>query len=91
MISNRIVRNRQTGAGREIWPNLPNRGIEAKVHYPKAIHMQPAAAYLGYKPGDFPKAEADCACIITLPAHQHLTRDELDYTAQSVHDFYRGK
>jgi dTDP-3-amino-2,3,6-trideoxy-4-keto-D-glucose/dTDP-3-amino-3,4,6-trideoxy-alpha-D-glucose/dTDP-2,6-dideoxy-D-kanosamine transaminase len=75
----------------ELLAFLQNRGIEAKVHYPKAIHMQPAAAYLGYKPGDFPKAEADCACIITLPAHQHLTRDELDYTAQSVHDFYRGK
>jgi dTDP-3-amino-2,3,6-trideoxy-4-keto-D-glucose/dTDP-3-amino-3,4,6-trideoxy-alpha-D-glucose/dTDP-2,6-dideoxy-D-kanosamine transaminase len=75
----------------ELLAFLQNRGIEAKVHYPKAIHMQPAAAYLGYKPGDFPKAEADCACIITLPAHQHLTREELDYTAQSVHDFYRGK
>ena len=70
---------------------LQKRDIEAKVHYPKAIHMQPAAAYLGYKMGQFPKAEADCASIITLPAHQHLTREELDYTIQSVHDFYRAQ
>jgi dTDP-4-amino-4,6-dideoxygalactose transaminase len=67
---------------------LQQRGIEAKVHYPKPIHLQPAAAYLGYKRGTFPKAEADCDCILTLPAHQHLTQEELDYTIRSVHEFY---
>jgi dTDP-4-amino-4,6-dideoxygalactose transaminase len=69
---------------------LQQRGIEAKVHYPKPIHLQPAAAYLGYKPGTFPKAEADCRSIITLPAHQHLTREELDFTIHSVHCYYNG-
>jgi dTDP-4-amino-4,6-dideoxygalactose transaminase len=67
---------------------LQQRGIEAKIHYPKPIHLQPAAASLGYKLGDFPKAEADCGCIITLPAHQHLTAEEIDFTIRSVHDFY---
>lgn len=70
---------------------LIKRGIEAKVHYPTPIHLQPAAAYLGYKKGSFPKAEADARSIITLPAHQHLTREELDYTISSVHDFYSRK
>ncbi len=69
---------------------LQQRGIEAKVHYPKPIHLQPAAAYLGYKPGTFPKAEVDCRCIITLPAHQHLTREEIEYVIRSVHDYYRA-
>ena len=67
---------------------LQERGVEAKVHYPTPIHMQPAAAYLGYKRGDFPKAEADGSSIITLPAHQHLTQEEIDYTIQSVYVFY---
>jgi len=70
---------------------LVERGVEAKVHYPTPIHLQPAAKYLGYKRGDFPKAEADCDSIITLPGHQHLTREELDYTIQSVHDYYSRK
>lgn len=68
---------------------LLQRGVEAKIHYPKPIHLQPAAAYLGYKEGDFPKAEADCRSIITLPAHQHLTREEIDFTIKSVHHFYK--
>src|SRR6266478_2406239 len=67
---------------------LQERGVEAKVHYPTPIHMQPAAAYLGYKRGDFPKAEADGSSIITLPAHQHLTQEEIDYTVQSVYGYY---
>jgi dTDP-3-amino-2,3,6-trideoxy-4-keto-D-glucose/dTDP-3-amino-3,4,6-trideoxy-alpha-D-glucose/dTDP-2,6-dideoxy-D-kanosamine transaminase len=69
---------------------LQKQGIEAKVHYPKPIHLQPAAGYLGYQPGTFPKAEADCRSIITLPAHQHLTKAEIDYTIQAVHDYYKS-
>lgn len=68
--------------------HLHARGVEAKVHYPKPIHLQPAAAKLGYREGRFPKAEADCRCIITLPAHQHLTEAEIAYTVQSVRAFY---
>src|SRR5207244_2051145 len=67
---------------------LQKRGVEAKVHYPTPIHLQPAAASLGYKAGSFPKAEADCRSIITLPAHQHLTKEEIDYTVQSVYNYY---
>jgi dTDP-3-amino-2,3,6-trideoxy-4-keto-D-glucose/dTDP-3-amino-3,4,6-trideoxy-alpha-D-glucose/dTDP-2,6-dideoxy-D-kanosamine transaminase len=67
---------------------LQQQGIEAKIHYPKPIHLQPAAAYLGYKEGTFPKAEADCRSIITLPAHQHLTQEEIDYTVQCVRRYY---
>ena len=67
---------------------LQKEGIEAKIHYPKPIHLQPAAAYLGYKEGRFPKAEEDCKKIITLPAHQHLTQEELDYTVKCVRRYY---
>ncbi|MBE0544968.1 MAG: DegT/DnrJ/EryC1/StrS family aminotransferase [Verrucomicrobia bacterium] len=67
---------------------LVERGVEAKIHYPTPIHLQPAAAYLGYQRGDFPKAEADCARIITLPAHQHLTEEEIAYTIRCVHSYY---
>jgi dTDP-3-amino-2,3,6-trideoxy-4-keto-D-glucose/dTDP-3-amino-3,4,6-trideoxy-alpha-D-glucose/dTDP-2,6-dideoxy-D-kanosamine transaminase len=68
--------------------HLHQRGIEAKVHYPTPIHLQPAAAHLGYKPGSFPKAEADCKSIVTLPVHQHLTQEEIEFTIHSVLGFY---
>ena len=67
---------------------LIDKGIEAKIHYPHPIHMQPAAKYLGYSKGSFPKAERDCQQIITLPAHQHLTAEEIEFAIQAVKEFY---
>lgn len=67
---------------------LKRQGVEAKVHYPIPVHLQPAAQYLGYKPGDFPVCESDCQTIITLPAHQHLTDAEIEYTIDAVRSFY---
>ena len=62
--------------------------IEAKVHYPIPLHLQEAAKYLGYKPGDFPVCEEHCRTIITLPVHQHLTPEEIDYVIEHVRKFY---
>jgi dTDP-4-amino-4,6-dideoxygalactose transaminase len=68
---------------------LNRDGVEAKVHYPIPLHLQPAAKDLGYTRGDFPVAEAQAASIITLPGHQYLTNDEVDVTIDRVRRFYR--
>lgn len=68
--------------------SLLDQGIRAKVHYPIPLHLQKAAADLGYKAGDFPVCEADCRSILTLPVHQHLAPAELDYTIDCVRRFY---
>jgi dTDP-3-amino-2,3,6-trideoxy-4-keto-D-glucose/dTDP-3-amino-3,4,6-trideoxy-alpha-D-glucose/dTDP-2,6-dideoxy-D-kanosamine transaminase len=74
----------------ELMTYLNERGVEAKVHYPIPLHLQPAAASLGYRPGDFPMAEADAQRMITLPAHQHLSAAEIAYTIEAVRAFYRA-
>jgi len=74
----------------ELLAHLCRNGVQAKVHYPVPVHLQPAAAHLGYKPGDFPVAESDSGTTITLPAHQHLTPEEIEYILEQVHAFYRG-
>lgn len=68
---------------------LGDRNIEAKVHYPVPIHLQPGYAYLGYKEGDFPVCEAQAKRIISLPIHQYLTEDQIDYTIETIRGFYR--
>lgn len=73
----------------ELLKFLQGRGIEAKVHYPIPLHLQPASRDLGHKKGDFPRAEADAAATITLPVHQHLTEDEIAFTIASIEEFYR--
>jgi dTDP-4-amino-4,6-dideoxygalactose transaminase len=72
----------------ELLAQLYERGVEAKVHYPVPVHLQPAAASLGYREGDFPTSEADSRRIVTLPAHQHLSEDEIAYTVEQVRGFY---
>lgn len=65
------------------------KGIEAKIHYPIPLHYQKCCQYLGYKKGDFPKTERDCATIITFPCHEYLTDEEIDYMIGTVTKFYR--
>ncbi|MCX5794100.1 MAG: DegT/DnrJ/EryC1/StrS family aminotransferase [Elusimicrobia bacterium] len=68
--------------------HLRAHGVEAKVHYPVPLHLQPASRSLGYKAGDFPKAEAQAKTTVTLPVHQHLTAEELSYMISCVEEFY---
>ncbi|MBI4356164.1 MAG: DegT/DnrJ/EryC1/StrS family aminotransferase [Candidatus Omnitrophica bacterium] len=68
---------------------LTKQGIEAKVHYPVPLHLQEAAATLGYRRGDFPVCERQADEVLTLPAHQHLTARQIDYIIEAIHAFYR--
>lgn len=70
--------------------HLIERGIKAKVHYPIPVHLQKAAAHLGYKKGDFPICEEDARAIISLPVHQHLTARQMAYVIDCVREFYRA-
>jgi len=67
---------------------LISRGVEAKVHYPLPIHLQNAARDLGYKRGDFPVCERQADELVTLPAHQHINREQIDYTVSVIREFY---
>jgi len=75
----------------ELLRYLNEKGIEAKVHYPIPVHLQKAAQYLGYKEGDFPVSEVHAKTAITLPAHQHLTYEEVEYSIEMVGKFYLSK
>ena len=64
------------------------KGIEAKVHYPVPIYLQPALEYLGLKEGDFPVTDEHAKKIISFPCDQHLDQSQLDYIIQTVNDYY---
>ncbi|NGX28409.1 MAG: dTDP-3-amino-3,4,6-trideoxy-alpha-D-glucose transaminase [Candidatus Anoxychlamydiales bacterium] len=72
----------------ELHAFLNSKDIEAKIHYPIALPYQQCCKHLNYKKGDFPKTERDCSTIITLPCHQHLRDEEIDYMIQTIKDFY---
>ena len=72
----------------ELLAHLVENEIEAKVHYPLPLHLQVAAADLGYSTGSFPVCERQAGEILTLPAHQHIEVDQVDYTIECIKDFY---
>jgi pyruvate dehydrogenase E1 component alpha subunit len=50
--------------------------------------LQKAAAHLGYRPGDFPECERQAAEIITLPSHQYITAEQIDFMVETIRTFY---
>lgn len=52
--------------------------IDAKIHYPIPMHLQPASKIYGYKKGDFPVTEKLANTSISLPVHEFITKKELD-------------
>lgn len=72
----------------ELLKYLIENGIEAKIHYPVPLHLQVAAKDLGYKQGDFPSSETYGRKILTLPAHQFVSADQLEYILRKIRKFY---
>lgn len=60
-----------------ILQDLRDRGVGAAVHYPAAVHLQPAFEWLGYAAGDFPRAERIASNAISLPIFPGMTEDEI--------------
>lgn len=69
----------RTDKQKELLRYLEENGIEARVHYPIAIHMQKAYADLGYGKGDFPIAEVIADQEISLPMFYGLSDQEVEH------------
>lgn len=63
---------------------LRQHDIDVKIHYPVPLHLQPAAASLGYKRGDLPVAERLANQTITIPAHEYVTLEQLKFMADCI-------
>ena len=77
----------QTDRRDEMKAFLLARGIETAIHYPLPIHLQPAAKGLGYKKGSLPQTERQAERILTLPANQFLSADDVSYVAANISEF----
>lgn len=64
---------------------LEGRGIEVKIRHPLLMSQQPAYRHLDRRP--LPNAERLVKQILSLPLHEKLTDDQIDYVAELVSDF----
>ncbi|PPR47621.1 MAG: dTDP-3-amino-3,6-dideoxy-alpha-D-galactopyranose transaminase [Alphaproteobacteria bacterium MarineAlpha5_Bin8] len=68
---------------------LRKNGVEANVHYPTPIHLQPAAKYLNYNKRSFPMAYNLSKKILSLPLYPGLSLNKQDYIIKLISKFYR--
>jgi dTDP-4-amino-4,6-dideoxygalactose transaminase len=63
---------------------LAASGVECGVHYRLPLHLQPAWAHLGYRPGDFPVAERLAGEILSLPMFPEIRPDQQEFVVSEL-------
>ncbi len=71
---------------------LNEDGIDAKCHYPIAIHQQEGYPWgkQARIAGPIPNSERNAACCISLPMFPEMTEQEVDHTIAKVLEWDRG-
>ena len=69
----------------ELKDYLERAQIETKIHYPTPIHRQVAA---GVQPA-LPRCERQAQRILSLPVHQYLRTEDVDYVIEKIRNFYQ--
>jgi dTDP-4-amino-4,6-dideoxygalactose transaminase len=73
----------------QVIEELRQRGIGTSVHF-IPLHLHPYYQRTwGYRPGDFPVAEAYFDRCISLPIYPRMTNEDVDYVIEALHDIYR--
>jgi len=67
--------------------HLQAHGIGTAVHYPRPIHLQPAMATAGGRPGDLPVSEALSREVLCLPLYAELPLADVERVAGEVRSF----
>jgi dTDP-4-amino-4,6-dideoxygalactose transaminase len=65
---------------------LHANGVASGIHYPVPVHLQPAWADLGYRPGDFPESERAAREVLSLPMFPELTHTEVEMVSAVVQE-----
>ena len=78
----------QAGDRDALQAHLRANGVEAIVHYATPLHLQPAAADLGYGAGSFPVTERLSDSILSLPLFPGMTADQQDRVVTEIASFY---
>lgn len=70
---------------------LKSQGINTAVHYLIPLHLQKIYRGLGYRRGDFPRAELAAGQIITFPLYPELKKEEVDYIVGALFKFFKRR
>lgn len=74
----------ETEARDELKEYLAESGIQSGLHYPQAVHKQPAYVDRLRTDGDLPQTEALYQKILTLPMYPELSEEDVTYICQKL-------
>jgi dTDP-4-amino-4,6-dideoxygalactose transaminase len=67
--------------------HLQQNGIQAGVHYPIPVHLQPVYRKLGYPEMSLPETEKAAREVLSLPLYPELGAEQMEWVAQSLQEF----
>ena len=82
-----VIRTPQRDQLRE---HLRNCGIPTEIYYPFSLHLQPAFAGLGYRPGAFPESEEASRQVLALPVFPQMTEEQQKVVVDRTAEFVAG-
>ena len=68
--------------------HLQKKGIGTLIHYPVAIHLQPAYTHLGYKKGSFPISEEIADTCLSLPLWPGMKQSHVNRITEEIKSFF---
>ena len=75
----------------QVHQRLAARGVETQAYYRTPLHLQPALSHLGYRPGDFPAAEAASAEVLSIPMFPELRESERQRVVEAIREVVAAK
>jgi dTDP-4-amino-4,6-dideoxygalactose transaminase len=72
----------------ELHSFLKENGVEAVIHYPKALTSLSCYEYLNLSQEDYPVATGNETKILSLPIYPELNDNKIDYIVQLIKQFY---
>lgn len=73
----------------ELLDQFKRHGVEAGIHYPLPLHLQPAFAHLGLQPGALPVTEAVAATCLSLPLYPEMSDAQQDRIVDLIRQFHK--
>jgi dTDP-4-amino-4,6-dideoxygalactose transaminase len=67
---------------------LRNAKVDAQVHYPTPLHLQPAFEYLSVKRGELPFTEESTQEVLSLPLYPQLKPASVELIASHISNFF---